>query len=157
MEQETIENRTNYECDICESVFKRVNKLKVHYIFFHRGKKFKCDKCDKLFPFKSLLKYHLPTCTGIDTCIKKKRVKNQWIYDFKKRNRLTLLNERSNCATNSVSNCKNPACIHRTLKYFFLQKNEKYKNTFFYYVIAFAVFWLPTLFFPQLNCIFFLF
>ena len=74
MEQETIENRTNYECDICESVFKRVNKLKVHYIHFHREKKFKCDKCGKSFPFKSLLKYHMPTCKG--KYIKKNKMKN---------------------------------------------------------------------------------
>ena len=74
MEQETNENQTNYECDICESVFKSVNKLKVHYIHFHREKKFKCDKCDKLFPFKSLLKYHLPTCEGKKT--KRNRIKD---------------------------------------------------------------------------------
>ena len=74
MEQETIEDQTIYECDICENVFKSVNKLKVHYIHFHREKKYKCDQCGKKFPFKLLLNYHLLTCGEKD--FKKNKMKD---------------------------------------------------------------------------------
>ena len=64
MEQEANVDQTNYECDICENAFKSVSKLKVHYIHFHREKKFKCDKCGKAFSMKCKLQNHMKKCDG---------------------------------------------------------------------------------------------
>ena len=53
-----------YECGVCNEIFKKYSNLKIHFHRHTKDGKYKCSFCPKRFPLRSSLNRHLTTHTG---------------------------------------------------------------------------------------------
>ena len=67
MFKETIKDDGTKEflCRKCDNSYEKKESVRKHFHTIHREKKYKCDKCSKMFPIKSILRYHLKKCNGV--------------------------------------------------------------------------------------------